>query len=392
MAEIVVKKYILRVMSPIYVGYSDVYEPFNFVVDPDSSHMYYIDIEKFLLYLTDKDRQTIFEISKDTSSYSLVKFYRFMNSKLDYVKSHPKIILRKIKICSGFYNHYKKILNLSPSDTKQINQFLITMLSYNVNLNQPIIPGSSIKGSIRTAILNYYSNQVPRNIDDDRFLQKKILGYKYVNEDPLKYLKVSEFLPKKVNTKIVYAVNLKKDGSNTSTPYQISEVIETGSEFEGTISVINVNNIAKKFSHGIVEKALRDFYTSILQEEEKIYNKLSTKIPVCYRGIPLKIGRHSGAEAMTVEGFRKIRIKKGRKASYIANKTTTMWFASEKRKNFLLNSLEPFAWAEIWDQEVKKEGSSKKKTGLKKDKSKVSAKKQTLDLSALSGKYRIRRK
>lgn len=392
MAEIVVKKYILRVMSPIYVGYSDVYEPFNFVVDPDSNHMYYIDVEKFLLYLTDKDRQTIFEISKDTSSYSLVKFYRFMNSKLDYVKSNPKIILRKIKICSGFYDHYKKILNLDSSNTKQINRFLITMLSYNVNLNQPIIPGSSIKGSIRTAILNYYSNQVSRNIDDDRFLQKKILGYKNVNEDYLKYLKVSDFLPEKVNTKIVYAVNLKKDGSNTSTPYQISEVIETGSEFEGTISVINVNNIAKKLSHEIVEKALREFYTSILQEEEKIYNKLSTKIPVCYRGIPLKIGRHSGAEAMTIEGFRKIRIKKGRKASYITNKTTTMWFASEKRKNFLLSSLEPFAWAEIWDQEFKKEGSSEKKTGLKKDKSKVSAKKETLDLSALSGKYRIRRK
>ncbi len=150
------------------MGYSDLYEPFNFVVDSEASCIYFLDIDKFMLNLSDKDREIISRISNDVSPYGLIKFYNFMNSKLNYVKSNSSIIIRKINVCSGFISHYREVINMNSRDIREINnainRFKIAMLSYNSNLNQPIIPGSSIKGAIRTAILNFYSNRVTGNI------------------------------------------------------------------------------------------------------------------------------------------------------------------------------------------------------------------------------------
>lgn len=397
MGKIEVKNYVLRVMSPIYVGYSDVYEPFNFVVDSRLNLLYFIDIDKFLLNLSDKDRQEIFEISKDTSIFSLIKFYNFMKSKLDYVKSHSDMILRKVKLCSGFVKHYNKVLTLNQNNlrntNKEINQFQINMLSYNVNLNQPIIPGSSIKGAIRTAILNYYSNRVRKKINDNRKLECAILGYKEQNEDPLKYLKVSDFLPKKADTKIMYAVNVKKNGGRTSSPYQLTEVIETGAEFEGSISIIKPEKKEQlDLSFEIIEKALTTFYKKILDEEEGIYQKLGTKAPIYYGNVPLKIGRHSGGEAVTIEGHRRIKIRQGERF-YISDKTTTMWFVSEVSRNYQMDTLEPFAWAELKEKDlINKEQDVQKTLSKTKKQNKKKPLKKNLDISALETKYKIRKK
>ena len=59
----------------------------------------------------------------------------------------------------------------------------------------------------------------------------------------------------------------------------------------------------------------------------------------------LRIGRHSGAESVTIEGQRQIRIKQEGAHSKTLEYATTFWLAAETRKPKLKEHLLPFGWA-----------------------------------------------
>ena len=61
-----------------------------------------------------------------------------------------------------------------------------------------------------------------------------------------------------------------------------------------------------------------------------------------------RVGRHSGAESVTIEGHRNIKIMmgKGEKPKYL-DRATTLWLASEKRKPEDRDGLQPFGWVQL---------------------------------------------
>ncbi len=390
--EIFVEKtFILKILSPIHVGYGEEFDAFSFVVDDREKNILVVDMDKFFTLISSDETQRFLNICKEAEAFSLIKLYRFMSSKLELVKSHPDIILRKIPFCNGFLNHYNRVKSLPKDKIHELNKFNTYMLSYNVNLKSPVIPGSSIKGSIRTAILNHFRDKIsdelririkrqeyrrlPKLADT---LEKEILGYSKPNEDIMKRVKVSDFLPVgKVKTKIFYGICKKKTGDRSRAPYQMFEVIMEGCEFKGSILVYPDRNKKVEISHSILEQSLKEFYGKIYREEDKIYSRLQTKKPLPYTGLPLKVGRHSGAEATTVEGFRKIKIKRGKWDYIEGEKSTTMWFCSEYSKNRQNNSLRPFGWVELIS-----EGSLNKAKRCDK-------KNEKLDFSSLKNKFTV---
>ncbi|MDW7998100.1 MAG: hypothetical protein RMI30_01400, partial [Thermodesulfovibrio sp.] len=62
----------------------------------------------------------------------------------------------------------------------------------------------------------------------------------------------------------------------------------------------------------------------------------------------IRIGRHSGAEAVTIEGNRHIKIMQGRdRPPLYLDRATTFWLASDSPKPKTNNGLLPFGWAVI---------------------------------------------
>ena len=57
----------------------------------------------------------------------------------------------------------------------------------------------------------------------------------------------------------------------------------------------------------------------------------------------IRIGRHSGAEAMTIEENRKIKIMQGKGKNLYSDHSTTIWVSSEY-SNIKNGSLQPFGW------------------------------------------------
>jgi len=160
-----------------------------------------------------------------------------------------------------------------------------------------------------------------------------------------KGLKVSDLMScEDAHVFIVYGVNRKKDGRSASGIPQIFEVIKEGSVFEGMISLDeNAGKIKHPLSFEEILEALKSFYEKEFERENKILEKFGIKFEKPSKGVLVRIGKHSGAECVTIEGFRKIWVRRKGGGGRFLPYATTIWLASEDKKGRKV--IGPFGWA-----------------------------------------------
>jgi len=356
----------LHIMSPVHIGCDDVYEPTSFRIDENRKKLIEFDPMDFIKALSDEDRQkfTNYCMREDISSgdiSSIVNIYKFISGR--QVKG------REVEIADGLLEHYKKVIGLSVRDEnkikRELNQFAISRTAYNPHNNLPYIPGSSLKGAIRTAYLSKLAveKEIKGRKDKAKDFEIELLGGRF-ETDPFRMVKPSDFLPVgDVKTKIMYAVNKKKKTSKFEArgPFQIFETIKEGSVFEGTLNIQQPQptaGIEKPIHYEELLKSTHDFYRKMVNDEDEVTKSIGAGSVVVNsivskfkekRGVSaflLRIGRHSGAEAVTIEGNRDIKIMqgKGQSPKYL-DQATTLWLASETSKPNSNNGLVPFGWA-----------------------------------------------
>ena len=351
----------LHIISPVHIGCDDVYEPTSFVIDEKKGKLIEFDPMDFIKSLSAEDRQRFTAICMQGNITSIVSLYKFISNK--------QIKGREIEIARELISHYKKVKDLPTNDEKKIrqelNQFVISRTAYNPHNNFPYIPGSSLKGSLRTAYLSKLAKDkgIKGRKDRAKDLEIELLGGSFAT-DPFRMVKVSDFLPiGEVEIGIVYAINKKKKASKFEArgPFQILETVKEGSVFEG---IINIQQPEKK--SGIQEpiqekeflKSINDFYIPAVKEENNVTREINagstvdSRINEKFKGklgqtaFLLRIGRHSGAEAVTIEGNRNIKIMQGKgQPPKFLDHATTIWLASETSKPTTNNGLIPFGWA-----------------------------------------------
>jgi CRISPR-associated protein Csm5 len=378
----------LHIVSPVHIGCDDVYEPTSFIIDEKKKKLIEFDPLDFVESLLPHERS---EFSKIASGDDLLNVFKVINR---FYK--PSIKSREVDVSYYLVNHYKKILELTTYDKKTvINQFVINKTAYNPYTTQPYIPGSSLKGAIRTAYLNIkakelgirdcwvnylertsfknaeeiYKSIIKQHIAKE--FERKLLNGEF-NTDPFRMVKVSDLLPvERVKTKIVYAINRKKQKSDKRTlaerggVYQIFEVIQPGAVFEGVINInapITSSGIKFPITADKLMASLNKFYVPLLENEIKTLKGIDISVPLIneinskFKGkinktaFIVSIGRHSGAEAVTIEGNRLIKImqgrdREGRMRYEYKPYSTTIWLASDSPKPQSNNGLLPFGWA-----------------------------------------------
>ncbi len=349
----------IRTVAPIHIGCDDSYEPMGFVVDEQNKFLCAFDPLDFIRTLPTADKTRFSAICAKGTIESLLELYKFMR-----VRKHPG---KKVRLCDGFLTHYAETMQLPVTDRRKIqqelNRFTIARTAFNPNTGQPYIPGSSIKGALRTAWLNKVQRERPARKDDRlkpkdqaKDLEKKLLDGGNFATDPLRMLKISDFMPAgNVKTRIIYAVNEKKKLSKFGARglYQILEVIEPGSLFEGMIAVnkpLREDLIENPLEiRSLIAAAMRFYGQEIQRENRELghigINGVHPEIPSS--GFLLRIGRHCGAESVTVDGHRSIRIMQGKdKPAINRDHATTFWLSADDRKPTDRNML-PFGWLTV---------------------------------------------
>lgn len=354
----------LKIVCPVHIGCDDVYEPTEFFIDSKKKKLVTFEPIDFIKALSPDEKEKFSELCMQGELSAIPQLYLFIEEKAS--KSNT-LTVREIDIAAGLITNYARVKSLvKEKDEKKIsqelNQFTIRRTAYNSHTNLPYIPGSSVKGSLRTAYLNRLakSQGIKGWKGKGKKLEEKLLQGSF-DTDPFRLVKVSDFLPVgEANTKIVFAVNKKKIVSKFSArgPYQILETIKPGAVFEGTISIFDPlpnSGIDKAIVQEDLFESLQEFYHNAFDVEHKlmqaikgdtsIYGHTINSLINNRKGNLIRIGRHSGAEAVTIEGNRSIKIMQGKnKPPKYQEASTTIWLASEQSKTNNNTGLMPFGW------------------------------------------------
>ena len=330
-------KYRLTTLSPIHISSGNEFE-LNFNLLEKDNFVYIYD------------------------EFSIVDFFIahgiLVPLNLDRLKQEIKKHSKEI-VASNL--HIRKIETYFYSFTKPLLENVTT--AYN-----PIITGSSIKGSLRTAILDCMTNlnscENLKNGFKERTFDEKRFQKRFDNDlaNLFKYLKVTDSYSL-LETQIYKTINVKKEKLHQKNrepkTEKISNYVEAIKPNQSFIIEIKDTHEDKNFQNiGIV---CNQFYIPFLGRDEKIYFSQSgylkdkiTKLKLSNNIFLINVGRFSGAEQKSLNNLREIKGVKEEDKS----KTTARTFALEKNirdKELFENKLLPFGWilCEKIDKEIK---------------------------------------
>lgn len=349
----------LHILSPVHIGCDESYTPLEFVIDADRNLLIHFNLWQFIENLDSKDWQKLKTISENVSLKTLVEIYRFYSELKSKIKGHT------IPIPAELAERYRKVKQLSKEQEilKEFNQFEIPRTYFNPYTQKPVIPGSSLKGSLRTG---YLDGLLMEATDREKIikevkpkkpneLEEILLNGKF-NTDPFKLFKVSDFEPEdEIKIKIIYQINVRKLNNFSRESLSIPiEVIQEKNTFRGTIQVdtpIENSGIKKTINFKELLLKVHRHYARLFNEEVNLKNKKRFILPdvdafkegLKQKFFLIRLGKHSGAEAVTIEGVRKIKVKTA-EGSAILSSSTTIWLASEERKPTNLSQATSFGW------------------------------------------------
>jgi len=300
-------KVLFKPITPIFVGSGEDYYPNDYVVFDEEIR--FIDKGKFLD-----------EVIKHNKYEKFLKVSENIDNLLDFIYELGDEIGYE-KFCIDFIKGEDEALDkLANTISKPLSAFIKDKFLF-----KPIIPASTIKGTIRTALLDYLSKkfEIPKNIKNSKQLESYFFcdNEKFdAKKDILKALFISDFKPKNYELRIIKPKNrpFKKNKDN-----DIGVIVEAlvNGEFEGEIRIdkrllksdrnLRENRFFQKelLSIELIKTALKEFYSNIL----KIENNRFRANTLNYQNYMIKIGKFAGGGSKSINEKRNIYIKQLKK-------------------------------------------------------------------------------
>lgn len=377
-------------LSPIHIGADESYEPGNYVIDDEAGALYGFDSQAALSGLSENDRQQLLAIvNGKPDDFMLTKVQAFFHQHREKLLAFAR---PPVPTASGVKALYEKRIGKTAQHEgkgrRVINKLEIERTFYNPTDARPLLPGSSIKGAIRTALLDSANNGkslIARN-ERSQQLQQRLFDGKF-HTDPMRLISIGDAIWQACSDKpacqVQFAVNRKrkpvmKNGqlvqsqAEASNLYQLLECVAPNhyQSFTGSLTLHNTQSIAQdnrklpqqRFHWPVkaIAEACNAFYMGLFWQEmnamkERRYLKtdwLNNIEQLMENGLVkrlnegeaflLRIGRHSGAEAMTLDGIRSIMIKGKDREKFWEKQPRTWWLAADDIAD--KQALLPFGW------------------------------------------------
>ncbi|MEM1879598.1 MAG: type III-A CRISPR-associated RAMP protein Csm5 [Desulfurococcaceae archaeon] len=371
----------LTTLTPLHIGTGETFDFTQVTIDIQNNLLYTFNLIDLVNNLSPTEREELERIADTSSAEALVKLQKFYCYRI--LPKIIKISRNCYKIPSELTQAFERTLKLTRERDiyQQFNSIAIRSHLKDTFTGDPLIPGSSLKGALRTGYLEGLYKETskisPEKVKHIKGLVDQISNegsYKSLKErafkelentllkngeediklDPFKNLKVSDLSPKaKVAKEIVFALNLRKQNPSSTGRLSVPiEILPPGSVFEGKIKLVTPLEAINPIKLEDLISFNLSHYKAVLREEAELlphFKKLFGERLRPHKealdqkkALLLKLGHHSGASAVTIEGLRKILVKTTGGRKIIKDSATTFWVASLNKRD--ISQAEPFGW------------------------------------------------
>jgi CRISPR-associated protein Csm5 len=383
----------ISTLSPIHIGCNETYEPTNYVLDEGA--LFAFDSISSMNGLSEDTHSRLLDIVCGKPNDHMLKEIQlfFYENRNAIIPGATHIIPVHTNIVEFYKKRIGKVVHSEGKGKNVINKLEIERTAFNSIDHSLFLPGSSIKGAIRTALLNSVNKNYALNnsYEKNRELQQRLFKYnmRTMEKDPMRLVSIADtHQGEKTDfsrSELYFAVNRKRnqndeDGKPIITMAEskgLNQILESivPLHFRLFETQLNLHKIEQDLLHkkkdGFPEQSLHwktediveacnSFYLPMFQREiellenldyldqnwkektQEILSKVSSDISN-NRAFLLRIGRHSGAEAETLNGVRKIKIMtKDRNKPRFEKEPTTFWLASHSINS--KTNMTPFGW------------------------------------------------
>lgn len=397
---------VISTLSPVHIGCGEDYEPTNYVIDNQTLHAF--DPARLLARLEQRQRDELARALDDRNPVLAAQrfFFRHREAAIA-IASH------RISVAAAVAQHYAsrvgQVANRELDGAQIINKLEIARTAFNPLSGLPILPGSSLKGAIRTAVLEALRARTGRRypISDQeaarnneaarktREMERDLLGGSF-ETDPLRLVKLADaaFVPGSYKARnargeeiqrerlarcILFQANRKKRPNQFAARGNIETLVECvpAGQPRAFVSQLVIEQKAnrgdrtpgRQLDFTTLVSACNDFYTHRFEQElamleengyvstswaQNARNRLQPggiwgKAIAAGQGFLLRVGRHSGAESVTVDAPRKIKIRKGQgQPAEWHSEATTVWLAAAEPE--VTSGMWPFGWVFVQAQ------------------------------------------
>jgi CRISPR-associated protein Csm5 len=368
----------ISTLSPVHIGCGEDYYPTNYVIDGGLLH--HFSEEGLLAALTLPEKKRLAEITEEQGDNGIKKLQEFIHGKKDKLQLHATHSVPLSEALEKFYQSRVGQTSQREGNGRQVNNKLeIGRHAFNPYNQTPYFAGSSIKGAIRTALLNAINDgdRLPMRVDSSRDvprgegdkLQKRLLGYQAIPDDPLRVLKIGDASYSHADllnaSEIRFAVNRKNKVSKFEAkgPSQFLECLPANRSRALTFDMTFLadQNANYRWTLREICNACNEFFVPQLEREldmlqdlnyantnwaQGLEKLLANELSEAFRNqqaFLLRIGQHGGAESNTLDGVRHIKIMQGKgNAPKFLSKPTTIWLAANHKDQ--QHDLLPFGW------------------------------------------------
>lgn len=377
-------------LSPVHVGTGGTYDPTNYVIEDDA--LYEFDTIATARVLSQSDKELLIKITTGRADQDMVKDVQsfFYKRRADLIRYATNRIPVPPGVAEFYRSRVGKTAQREESGREIINELEIERTAFNPVTKLPVLFGSSLKGAIRTALLDAVNGGQPcQGEEKNRELQQRLFKFERgFQRDPMRLVQVGDAswfgkdgLPAAM---VQLAVNRKREAVSgeqgnagrfwredrsllqfleclppmyyraLSAQFNIQKV--SGLETTGKVPASEL-----QFTISDIARACNDFYGTILREQLHLFGAVrgflsrwwckAIRALLEEKGINgggrtaflLRVGRHSGADSLTVRGVRKIRISRGRRGPREYRESpTTVWLAAEEPDQG--SEMLPFGW------------------------------------------------
>jgi len=375
-----IKPITISTLSPVHIGCGIDYEPTNYVMDGDCLYPFpWIDEAAFA---TEEQLRNL--LAQAGSIQGLWNIF------------HSETHLNTMKSLAGRFLPMKSGIKKQQDQRIQQMQFplIIERTAFDPISDLPILPGTGLKGAIRTALLEYLAREqnfpeasyVSKNKNTQ--IQERLMGGSFAS-DPLRVLKISDAMldancsePTRILSK---QSRHRKDNSATSVrdaTQNFPECIEPflAQAFRSELTIMENRNTwleagqkrqVRNISSDQIALACNTFYRERLEAHREMlrttecaawYEQIMPLVTQAIkenRGFLLRIGKYSGADYLALKQYRRITTK------YEKNPTAQTLPISTNRCHDGQNTY-PFGWIFVEVDQGKNGAATPLQAGLRK--------------------------